>query len=69
MNKQSVTTAVKIRDGVVVRTGKGSIYQPVTHFQGGSVKWYGDKVKKQFINTVTRGEGGTSALFRSLPKR
>lgn len=46
MNKQSVTTAVKIRDGVVVRTGKGSIYQPVTHFQGGSVKWYGDKVKK-----------------------
>lgn len=45
--KQSILTcAVKKNNEVVTQIGRGYILQPETHFRGGEMKWYQDKLKK-----------------------
>lgn len=46
MNKQTIQFATVVKDGVIQKIGKSTIYQPKTNFKGGSVKWYEDKSKK-----------------------
>ena len=45
---QSLTAefVVEQKNGVVQKISKAFIMQPVTHFNGGTVKWYEDKKRK-----------------------
>lgn len=43
MHKQTVQFATVVKNGVVERIGRSSVYVPKTNFKGGSIKWYEDK--------------------------
>ncbi len=45
MEKQEVSFAVLIKDGVVTQVGKSVVLQPCIHFGGGSTKWYDGKME------------------------
>lgn len=45
MNRQTVKTVVRKEAGEVWQIVTGIVYTPPVRFQGGSVKWYEDKVK------------------------
>ena len=47
MYKQTVEFAVTRKIGIITRIGKTGINQPKTNFQGGSIKWYPDKLKQE----------------------
>lgn len=47
MRRQTLTTAIETKNGVIHRIGRGSIYTPKPKFGGGSVKWYEDKTRQQ----------------------
>lgn len=47
MQKQTVKFAVETKNGVVGRIGRSVAVVPAINFNGGSVKWYEDKPKKQ----------------------
>lgn len=46
MQTQTIEFATVVKNGVIQRIGRSSIYQPKTNFKGGSIKWYEDKPKK-----------------------
>lgn len=46
MKKQTLQFATVTENGVVTRIGRSVILQPKTHFKGGSIKWYEDKLKE-----------------------
>ena len=39
MHKQTVQFATVVKNGVVERIGRSSVYVPNTNFKGGSIKW------------------------------
>lgn len=47
MHKQTVQFATVVKNGVVERIGKSSVYVPKTNFRGGNIKWYEDKLKRK----------------------
>lgn len=47
MHKQTVEFAVTRNNGNITRVGKTSIPQPSTSFNGGSIKWHGDRPKQK----------------------
>lgn len=49
MQKQTVEFATVVKNGVVEKIGRSSVYVPKTNFKGGSIKWYEDKPKKPVI--------------------
>jgi len=44
MQKQTIQFTAERKNGVVQRVGKSAILHPKTNFQGGSVKWYEDRL-------------------------
>mgnify|MGYP001104817979 CR=1 FL=1 len=46
MERQTVTFAVEVKDGVVTRIGRSYITVPEVRFRGGGVKWMEDKRKE-----------------------
>ncbi|MGN1275906.1 MAG: hypothetical protein ACI4UK_02805 [Floccifex sp.] len=46
MQKQTIEFATVVKNGVVEKVGRSSVYVPQTNFKGGSIKWYEDKPKK-----------------------
>lgn len=46
MQRQTLTTAVETKDGVVRRSGRGAIFTPKPNFGGGTIKWCVDKPKQ-----------------------
>lgn len=50
MHKQTIQFAVQTKNGVIEKVGKSTILQPKTNFQGGSIKWLPDKLKKGGAN-------------------
>lgn len=66
MEKQEVSFAVLIKDGVVTQVGKSEVLQPCIHF-GGSTKWYDGKMKGEdrdgqaSLDGVSKIETGTGA--------
>ena len=36
----------QVKNGVIVRNGRLSVYMPKPRFSGGEVKWYPDKIKE-----------------------
>lgn len=49
MQKQTVEFATVVKNGVVEKIGRSSVYVPKTNFKGGSIKWYEGKPKKPVI--------------------
>lgn len=47
MQSQTIEFATVVKDEVVKEIGKSTILQPKTNFKGGTIKWYGDKLKKE----------------------
>lgn len=45
MHKQTVQFATVVKNGVVERIGRSSVYVQ-TNFKAGNIKWYEDKPKK-----------------------
>lgn len=46
LHKQTVVFAVETEKGNVQKIGKAVILQPKIRFNGGTVKWYEDKIRK-----------------------
>ena len=47
MQKQTVEFATVVKDGVVKKIGKSSILVPKTNFNGKTINWYSDRLKKK----------------------
>lgn len=47
MEKQTVTSTVETKNGVVIRVGKAYIVTSEIRFRGGEVNWLADKFKAQ----------------------
>ncbi len=45
MDRQTITFAVTVKDGVVTDIGKMHILHPEIRFSGESIKWYEDKLR------------------------
>ena len=49
MKKQTIQFAtVTDKNNDVLKVGKSTITQPKTNFNGGSVRWYQDKIKSEY---------------------
>ena len=49
MKKQTIQFAtVTDKNNNVLKVGKSIITQPKTNFNGGSVRWYPDKIKSEY---------------------
>lgn len=46
MQRQTLETAVEVKNGAVRRIGRGVIFTPKPNFGGGSIKWYSDKPRQ-----------------------
>lgn len=47
MQKQTIEFAVTHNRGIITRIGRTSIPQPKTKFNGGTIKWYENKLKQK----------------------
>jgi len=50
MNKQTIQFAVNQSDGILKRVSKSYIAHPDIKFSGKGIKWYKDKLRRQYSN-------------------